>query len=592
MPFRKRLIPFINKHVMRKYLFFTLIAFASSGCTLSDVEETGEPCPKLDTVESTELSYIKDKTCTKDSCSLERDFSYNFAQNVCPIAYPKCAQDKDSNWYCTTIACKSGEHVSHGICVKDTVNACSSDENNCEDSAGWKNGDCIDGRCVPSECKDKYELRDSKCQAKEGVLLCPAGTHFFNEDCVVNSVENCGAHDRNCEKLPGWKTGVCSTDGNCIALSCEDWFELDNNQCVAINSCPEDMYYFEGKCASNSTQHCGGEDRNCAELEKGWLDGDCINSRCVPSICQEGYCLNIDRCENGSANINACGITGNACITCNSNQICEQGSCIDNGCPSNYHVYADGCEENSEANCGGHDVVCNAKNIPGSTQVACEDGLCKAISCSQKYHPYSNGCEENSIENCGEHEKVCQTANVPGSTQVECSSGICLASMCSQGHVYNGTCEADDNNNCGSHGTTCTTANVSGSSSVECSTGVCKATACASGHLYNSKCEPDDVNNCGRHGAKCSTDDIANSYSVDCSNGTCVPTKCNNYYHVYEEENACEKHDINNCGEHDKICKVTYGTKHSCNNAHGKCQVTQCTTGYTPSSDKTKCVKS
>ena len=70
--------------------------------------------------------------------------------------------------------CPTGTHEvqddENGVrCVVDTTNACGRPDNDCENSEGWKEGDCINGKCMPTECQPDYNVSmiKSKCVLKD-----------------------------------------------------------------------------------------------------------------------------------------------------------------------------------------------------------------------------------------------------------------------------------------------------------------------------------------------------------------------------------------------------------------------------------------
>ncbi len=553
----------------KQTIFMAIVACFCASCTLDEIKEQGEFCPPKD-VESGVLGYINDESCTADSCELMEDYPDYFTRRVCPFDYPACAKDGEGEWYCSKISCEVGQHVSKGKCVEDTLEACGSDNNKCDESiVGWRKGDCIEGKCVPSECKDKYELRDNKCQAKDGIITCSEGTHFYDDDCEMNTLEHCGEHDNRCDETPGWKDGVCSSTGQCIALECSDGYLLQAKQCVLLVTCLEGQHSNGTACENDTTEHCGSIEKNCAESEIGWLDGDCVEKKCVPSVCAEGYCIADNRCVDGSANSNACGIDGHACETCSDNLTCFEGICSESQCPADHHSYNGTCEPNSDANCGAHGVVCCAEIIEGSLTAACNGGLCRAVSCSETYHLFSNGCELNTNENCGNHGTVCSTETMPGSGEVSCSAGTCAATACIAGyHLFNGTCEADSISDCGSHGNACSVSN--GTS--KCENGNCGISSCNGGfHPVGLACEADSDSYCGDAGVICS---VANGTSK-CESGKCVLKSCNSGYHI--NGTTCEADSVSNCGSHGNACSVANGTP-KCDG--GKCGVSSCNTNF------------
>jgi hypothetical protein len=87
-----------------------------------------------------------------------------------------------------------------------------------------------------------------------------------------------------------------------------------------------------------------------------------------------------------------------------------------------------------------------------------------------------------------------------------------------------------------------------------------------------------NVNACGGIGKQC----IVCDANQTCSSGICKDKeiKCAANQHVWN--GGCENDDVNNCGEHGKVCtKVAHAASMKCESK--TCKLNKCVEGYTPS---------
>ena len=584
---------------MKKLSFGVIILIAMcASCALEDVD--GDKCPPNGEVG--EIKFIGDVSCTADSCEKHPSYLNNFKIGYCPTDYAKCAASSDNQWYCAAIACKKDQHVSgEGVCVDDTIEKCGSDTINCKElMTGWKEIECEVGRCVVKECLDDYYLKNDICEAKDVTIDCPAGTYLDSGICEINSRENCGRKGNNCEDMPGWKDGDCSSSGDCLATECTEKYELKGGKCIAKDSnCDVGLHWNpeNSECEEDSVNACGKPGFDCASENAGWVDGSCSHGQCVATSCEATYQLNdkgkceakdnscasglhwnpnVGECEEDS--IESCGEFERRCqslVNAWKDGACVNASCEVSSCEDGYHLYMNACEMDDINNCGSHGQICS---IAGGAP-KCVNGHCELSTCNSGQHEYNGGCETDSNQHCGGHGIDC---SIPNGT-ASCSGGSCVVNGCDGGsHMYNNSCEDDSVTNCGSHGNKCSVSN----GTPKCEGGSCGIDSCSAPkyHYYpgGNICEQNTTSNCGEHGKVCS---IKNG-SADCSSGVCV-TKCNDTttqtYHIYD--NGCEADSNTNCGEHGKTCSssnILNSSTVSCKT--GKCTALTCKSGYSVTS--------
>ena len=564
---------------------------------------------------------------TAETIGTADDYRHNFNYNACPNGF-ECKQDVKSQMaFCETF-CGANEHVYYSGCEVDSNDHCGEHGYSCETNvAGWKDGSCIEGKCVASSCDADYKLSNGKC-----VPSCSPGTHYDSdsEKCEMDSIENCGQKGYNCkDKVAHWATGNCDLSV-CKVDSCTENYQVLNNSCVPY--CGDTQYYDtdSGKCEQSNRDNCGQKDYACSSVT-GWKSGDCYKNKCVPDDCEEGYTLSNGYCISTA-------------LTCDM---------------SKQHYYNNSCEDNDTNNCGYHGNVCSSDTIPGWADGQCtEAGKCVAQACTNGYtisegtcistattckatdHYYDGMCEANSEQNCGFHGVECGKSMIPGWAAGSCNvnTGVCEASACEKGykldntkcismattceatdHYYDGSCEANSDQNCGFHGVKCGAAMIAGWAAGSCNvhTGICEASACEKGytligktcvstatrcgndeHYYDGICEANDTTNCGSHGVACNSLTIPGWSAGKCIEGKCVPSACSSGYslvggicistattcqdtqHYYN--GTCEEDTVDNCGAHDVACNsstIPGWSTGICSNH--KCVAQACTKGYT-----------
>ncbi|MBR4985928.1 MAG: hypothetical protein IKY83_09330 [Proteobacteria bacterium] len=403
--------------------------------------------------------------------------------------------------------------------------------------------------------------KENKDPCGSGEVVCPDNIHYhiYDGNCEENTVENCGAHGRNCAIEHGMPVCIdCDnadcTMASCGVLSCEEGYVISENctssscgepgehTCVEL-TCKENEHIYMGACEPDSVENCGAHDRTCT-VEHG--TPNCVNKTCGVESCDEGYAPNFGHCDEKDA-------------------VCDFDA----------HPYQGACEPDDAENCGEHGAKCEGitNGFPICSRKDCY------VECNAGYHKYEDGntivCEADSLEHCGSHDYNCENvlSNIEiGTGNSKCESGACIALRCQAGYHVDkrGRCEKD-------------------------------ATECQQDyHFYNNGCEPDDDENCGEHGKLCRDD---HGFNV-CWERACMSTSCESGYHVplYKDEgfisepirycvkdcesgshwdideNKCVKDDFENCGEYRKNCKELGMTDGECK--AGKCVATSCGTRY------------
>lgn len=330
--------------------------------------------------------------------------------------YEKCNYGKCEE----TVKCtEAGMHASHGECVEDTVEECGSEKVNCTELEGWKTGECQNSACIAESCESDYALKKGRCIYMD---QCDENEHLYGKTCEENDIDNCGIHGRQCRSEVGFEDGYCSTDGECVATSCQE------NFCFLNGVCHNGKY---------NGEFCGvdGECTRCKD------DEQCENGLCIVNFCGENKHVmgegDNTTCEEDS--LENCGSHGNRCERDNVEEMaCVSGKCVVKKCSSGYHLYEEGCEKDDINNCGSHGNQC-ASVIANWAAGECTAQECEVKTC-RTGHVYNNTCEADSLANCGEHGKECKFDN---GTSL-CEAGECKLVKCDDNYfVIDGKCNPE-----------------------------------------------------------------------------------------------------------------------------------------------------
>ena len=485
-------------------------------------------------------------------------------------------------------------------CEDDTINNCGDYGYSCENHiAGWKTGECIEGKCVASECVTGYNLVDGKCEAKTSCT--DPNTHYYNGECIKNDLGNCGAHGYACAvNMTGWKEGECVT-GECVASECVTGYDVVSGRCEAKTSCEDpDTHYYNGECIDNDLSNCGKHNNRCADIT-GWKDGKCEKGVCDPDDCVVGYHLDAEGKACVADDTDNCGSVGRKC---GGGQVCTAGDCKDNCGSGEVRCEKDGtvsCADpktsmmycGANATCSSYDTCMDGK--------VCIGGECKQTSCSGDTTLCAVGEENqcinltaNNADHCGACNLKCSDQKVSNATSNACSAGKCQYTCdqdyknCGSAEVPNCIAEANlqtDPNNCGNCGVKC-------KADEYCSAGGCKKSTCDSNQcLTEGTCANSDTR-CGTQCIDCNT--ANNATSGTCSDsGECKITECMAGYHLASDNKTCVPNTRTACAP------VNSSTTTDCTNSNhaedgycstdGACYYTLCATGY--HADEGTCVK-
>lgn len=309
-----------------------------------------------------------------------------------------------------------------------------------------------------------------------------------------NSQFACGANGGQC--------GRCNTGEVCRITSAGGGTCETTQTCGPANcgGCCD----FNGKCRSGLEQDaCGRLGQFCDQCfnnEQCVPDGRPDSRTCQPVVnptCGPGNC---DGCCFGNTCVPSsdtfCGIKGQQCKTCNSNEFCDAvgicesfntcglGSC-DGCCVGD--ICARGTQDTA---CGANGVQCsNCRNqFPAAT---CQSGSCQAV---QTCNPFNcKGCCQGNVCVAGTQDTACGLNGIGGT----------------DAGPFGGQCQ-----NCTLFGETCQGGQcVTACNALNCPNGCCQGNTCVQGRANNA---------CGQFGAVC---DNCNARGAFCD-GLIQPRVC------------------------------------------------------------------
>jgi hypothetical protein len=333
----------------------------------------------------------------------------------------------------------------------------------------------------------------------------------------------------------GGRTVDDQTDAGKDAAATVDASDAKPSPFDATVSCSKTC---QGCCDQQGVCHDGKEASSCGKSAQACVDctaqglvcaastsdgggGTCASGKpvtCTPQNC--AGCCEGNYCRPGSA-LDACGVSGDACIACPLGAACASGACV---------ADASAC---SSSNCLG--CCIGATCYIGTDNSQCGAGGQKCDNCYGK-----GGCSRTGAIAGG----VCTT-----SAGCSCTTGCCDDFY--QCHT------GDDALACGGGGSSCGVCENGGTcTSNACTLGTCNAQNCSGCCDDFGVCRTStDLDHCGHHGDHCAT---CPSSGYACNGGECIvaPT-CNaqNCSGCCDLNNECTQGIFNNaCGSGGTAC--------------------------------------
>jgi hypothetical protein len=384
-----------------------------------------------------------------------------------------------------TACAGSGECLSNncadGVCCNSvctgTCLACNLAGNvgTCTNIPAWSTDNNPAGTCVSPNACDGSGI----CKKTNGVA-CGANGECLSNNCV-DGVCCSSACTTAC-----YSCSLTGSVGTCTAIPAGQTDTNPTNACVAPNACDGG-----GNCKKTLGQTCS-------------VNGDCLSTNCVDSVCCNSVCNGTCVACNLTGSVGTCtnipygGHDTNPANTCVDPRSCNgAGACLKNNgqscsaggeCLSNNCVDGVCCNSDCTATCQGCAVA-------GSV------GTCAFLPSGQQDNYPTNACVGNfACDGSGNCEKQNGQACVSGS---ECVSGNCVDGVC-----CNTGCTP-----------TCYACNLSGA------VGTCTAIAFGQQDTYPANACTGQ-NACNGSGACKELDGQTCSSSSDCLHGHCVDGVC------------------------------------------------------------------
>ena len=275
---------------------------------------------------------------------------------------------------------------------------------------------------------------------------------------LFNNISTISDHSNTAQAVKGGGGGggtlpTCTTDANCksgqicsggvcvapTASTCEQKNQfLDSKGRSCVTTCGNNEVPQNGQCVScGSMIACNGQ---CVDTRTDTNNcGSCSNTCSTGEVCSNGVCT-INSCPSGTSfceggctdasifqsDINNCGSCGNVC---KSGEACQAGKCTTK-CPTGQTLCGSRCVDlqSNVDNCNSCGRVCDDVVGEGAQ---CFSGVCECApgltACSSPGHegdPNFTECTTlGSRDNCGACNNRCQDNEV-------CSNGSCVVSQC------------------------------------------------------------------------------------------------------------------------------------------------------------------
>ncbi len=277
---------------------------------------------------------------------------------------------------CVPAECVEGYHIEEvdgqDVCVKNSVTACGSIDNNCQNSIeGWQDGECQSGECIVTECKQGYF---SHTPENSSPMIC-----------IVNNDEHCGSPDNACDEEHECNTQKAECECKGSTMQCED------GHCYDLNSDANNCGACGNVCSRpNATASCsGGSCSFTCEADYSECDSVCYQLKSDPDHC--GDCNT--KCSVSDAD-NSC-VEGQCKFSCHENFVPAQ---------DNKSCEPFVCSENQKRCSGNVLQICKKNNweteqtcqAPAHASVVCDAAKGCGFTCENKYVKNSDGtgCEE------------------------------------------------------------------------------------------------------------------------------------------------------------------------------------------------------
>ena len=357
--------------------------------------------------------------------------------------------------------------------------------------------------------------------------------------------------DGNLDYAVNFRQGLCPVNAQyCMTMKTDSIGDVIGSNIHYCSdkreTCPDDSHWFEGKCERDSALHCGSNEMNCLDREKGVAEAECMNDAhgnktCIATRCLDTYALLNHECKSGAE------CCGDYCMDCS--RIPPQNKCYTESINAKAWTCGESCPTHAPRECNGvcidtmsNETFCGSKNcelhycadaVEGWRFGNCTNGKCIVSDCLFGYHILrkadGNICEKDTTDICGDYHINCNA--ISDAVSAECKVGKCLVLKCKEGYYpYNDSCLPNPEAECGGN-PPCKLHQICNEETLtcECEPGYSEC----NGVCYNLS---SDVFHCGSCSNECH---IAHAES-QCINGECSFKRCNDGYAYSDETDRCE----------------------------------------------------
>ena len=485
-----------------RFFTFSLLVIATLyGCSIKEPPIVGERCLNAEYYMTNTGQLIGYFTDVNDPFYEEfHGFEY------CPKDYSVCSTDVQNKIFC------------HDKCPGDQIFC----ENRCVNPLNELNHCGAQGMCIdPNPDNDNYIGKKCPygnfCEGGVCKVVCPEGFHEENNQCELDTAENCGKEKSVCQHGEVCSNGVCASQcesglascsyeslklcvnpalhplfcgaslDDCTGyVECSEMQECTNGTCV----CKGNSHKFNGDCELNSISNCGGHDVRCDPSSVPFsLTVMCTDiGRCEATLCEKNYSLENGKCVSSTSN-------PDQTIECTST---DAPKCDDKGvykCNSGHWELSHDLSSDVN-NCGECGKLCSVEH---SKSVECKFGSCVATTCEPEYMLVDGICK---IDECTQGEIKCVNDENQIGKMYSCErnkfteTSTCKSNYSCKSDTSCGVCRNDTKQCSGANSQTCNQGEWSSSKcpvptdgSAFCKgDGICDIT-CAEGYVKNgSKC--------------------------------------------------------------------------------------------------------
>ena len=203
----------------------------------SSVNYRGQICKTGERCEDGECKCIRswEIICHDECIDPSVNAFYCGARGLCSDANPDSANYVGN-------ACPDGQNCEDGVCkcAKNNEIFCNG---SCTDPRNDKYYCGARGLCIADDPANADFAGGTCDRCEDGVCLCEANKHVYNNSCEPDSINHCGAHGNSCNTADyPHSTNLICQNGQCVVTACEPdaFFAADGKSCTTCNDLVKD----------------------------------------------------------------------------------------------------------------------------------------------------------------------------------------------------------------------------------------------------------------------------------------------------------------------------------------------------------------